>query len=114
MAEHARVIGEVGSREPFAKHFAELPVLWNFATAEDTEARLRNAGLEPTRVWLEHKPLSPPEPREFMRTVTLGPHLAHLPEKLRDDFVDAIAERMGDPVTLDYVRLNIEARRPRT
>jgi len=114
VAEHARVIAAVGSREPFAEHFAQLPVMWNFATAEETEARLRSAGLEPTGVWLEHKPLSPPEPREFMRTVTLGPHLSHLPTELRDQFVDAIAEEMGEPVTLDYVRLNIETRRPRT
>jgi trans-aconitate 2-methyltransferase len=111
VADHARVIAEVGSQEPFSEHFARLPMMWNFATAEETDARLREAGLEPIRVWLEPKPLSPPEPREFMRTVTLGPHLAHLPEELRDQFVDAVAERMGDPVTLDYVRLNIEARR---
>jgi trans-aconitate 2-methyltransferase len=111
VAEHARVIAEVGSQAPFSEHFAELPMMWNFATAEETEARLRGAGLEPSHVWLEPKPLSPPEPREFMQTVTLGPHLSHLPEALREDFVDAVAERMGDPVTLDYVRLNIEARR---
>ncbi len=112
VAEHAKAIAAAGSEPPFAEHFSDLPVMWNFATAEDTERRLRDAGLEPKRVWLEPKPLTPPEPREFMRTVTLGPHLSHLPEELRDDFVDAVASRMDDPPTLDYVRLNIEARRP--
>jgi hypothetical protein len=47
-----------------------------------------------------------------MRTVTLGPHLANLPDELHDPFIDAVTERMDDPVTLDYVRLNMEARRP--
>ena len=52
-------------------------------------------------------------PAEFMRTVTLGPHLALLPEELRDDFIDAVIAEMDEPLTLDYVRLNIEATRPR-
>jgi len=30
---------------------------------------------------------------------------------LRQPFAEAVAERMGEPLTLDYVRLNIEARR---
>ena len=44
-----------------------------------------------------------------MTTVTLGPHLDRLPEELRRPFAEAVIERMPEPVTLDYVRLNIEA-----
>jgi trans-aconitate 2-methyltransferase len=112
VANHAAVIREVAAQPPFAEHYAGLPDLWNFQPADSTERRLTDAGLEPESVWLEPKPLTPPEPREFVRTVTLGPHLARLPEDLRDGFIDAVMAGMDDPPTLDYVRLNIQARRP--
>jgi trans-aconitate 2-methyltransferase len=112
VAKHAAAILDAASAAPFAEHYAGLPDLWNFQPADSTERRLRDAGLEPESVWLQPKPLTPPEPREFMKTVTLGPHLALLPEDLREDFVDAVMRRMDDPPTLDYVRLNIQARRP--
>ena len=44
-----------------------------------------------------------------MRTVCLGDHLPRLPEDLRDAFTDVVAGRAGPE--LDYVRLNINARR---
>ena len=71
-------------------------------------------GFEEIDPWLEPKPLTPPEPREFMRTVTLGPHLQLLPEELRETFIDQVVAEMDEPVTLDYVRLNMQARRPAT
>jgi hypothetical protein len=48
-------------------------------------------------------------PREFLRTVSLGSHLLRLPDDLRESFVEAVHERLGDPYTIDYVRLNIDA-----
>ena len=86
--------------------------MWNFQTAEDTEERLKVAGFEDVRCWLQEKLVRPEEPLPFLRTVTLGPHLGRLPEELRDPFVEAVGEAMGEPLELDYVRLNIEARRP--
>lgn len=112
VARHAQAIASVATSEPFAEHYEGMPMLWNFAEPDATEQRLRDAGFDDAKAWLEHKPLTPPEPREFMRTVTLGPHLARLPEGLQDDFVDAVIAEMDDPPTLDYVRLNIEATRP--
>ena len=53
-----------------------------------------------------------PEPEAFLRTVSLGTHLDRLPEDLRDPFVRDVAERIGSPLELGYVRLNISARRP--
>jgi hypothetical protein len=32
-----------------------------------------------------------------------------LPEELREPFVDAVHEVVGEPYKIDYVRLNIEA-----
>jgi trans-aconitate 2-methyltransferase len=111
--EHAEAIVGVAQRSEFAPHFADMEVLWNFATPEETERRLESAGFTGVRAWLQPKPVRPADPREFMRVVTLGLHLARLPAELHDPFIDAVAARMPEPVTLNYVRLNIEARRPR-
>lgn len=101
------------SREPpFASHLAGLAAPTYFASATDTESRLRSAGFDRVRCWLEPKSVVPPEPREFLRSVCLGAVLETLPEDLRGEFVDAVAARMPDPPVLDYVRLNISARRP--
>jgi trans-aconitate 2-methyltransferase len=102
---------EVASREPFAAHLAGWDGPWNFATAEDTAARLEAAGFDRVDCWLEPRPTRPPEPVEFIRTVCLGHHLDALPADLRDPYVVAVAEACGDPMELDYMRLNIDARR---
>ena len=52
----------------------------------------------------------PPEPETFLRVVCLGHHLEALPEELREPYTRDVLERCGDPVELDYVRLNIVAR----
>jgi trans-aconitate 2-methyltransferase len=83
--------------------------MWNFAAPEETERRLLAAGFSSARCWLEPKPVTPERPLEFTSTVTLGPHLAQLPEELRRPFAEAILEQSEKPLTLDYVRLNIEA-----
>jgi trans-aconitate 2-methyltransferase len=106
---HAEAILEVTQREEFARYFQEMDVIWNFATPEETEPRLVDAGFTEVRTWLEPKPMQPEDPREFCRVSTLGPHLARLPDELQDPFIDAVMAEMDQPVTLDYVRLNIEA-----
>jgi trans-aconitate 2-methyltransferase len=106
------VIAEVGSQPRFAEHFSGMSSGLNFATPEDTAARLGAAGFEDTRCWLQRKDTRPTEPKAFLATVTLGPQLERLPEELKEPFVDEIAAAMGEPLVLDYVRLNIEARRP--
>jgi hypothetical protein len=42
--------------------------------------------------------------------VCLGHHLEALPEELREPYTRDVLARCGDPVELDYVRLNIVAR----
>ncbi len=109
VAEHAGVIAAVAAQPRFAEHLTGMTGLWNFASAEDTERRLRAAGFGAVRCWLEPKPVQPENPLAFTATVTLGPVLAQLPEDLRAAFAEAVLAESASPLVLDYVRLNIEA-----
>lgn len=110
VAEHAKAIATVAARPEFAGHFIEMTGMWNFASPEETEAKLRGAGFDQARCWLEPKPVQPEHPLDFTSTVTLGPLLAQLPGEKRRPFAEAILEESEKPLVLDYVRLNIEAR----
>ncbi len=61
------------------------------------------------RCWLEPRPTEPEDPAAFIRTSILAAHLERLAPEQRDAFADAVAERVRLP--LDYVRLNISAKR---
>jgi trans-aconitate 2-methyltransferase len=111
IADHARAIATVATSPEFASHFEGMEMMWNFAQPEETEERLRAAGFEDVRCWLEDKPVRPTDPYDFTTTVTMGPHLARLPDEVRKSFAEAVLERSGDPLVLNYVRLNIDARR---
>ena len=76
------VVTDVERRAPFAKHLAGRPSARNFAAAEATAERLRRAGFEAVRCWLEPRPERPPEPRAYIEAVCLGAHTALLPEPL--------------------------------
>jgi trans-aconitate 2-methyltransferase len=104
-----RVADAVAEEPRFATHFAEWQRPWNYASAEETAARLARAGFTEVHTWLEPKQVEPP--RAFVRTVCLVRHLDPLPEELREAFVDRVLERAGTPLHLDYVRLNMVARR---
>jgi trans-aconitate 2-methyltransferase len=96
--------------EPFAPHFVGWRRPWLFAEPGETEKRLRRAGFREARAWLAPNPVTPPEPRAYLSEVNLGAHLQRLPEALHAAFVDAVVERLGGtPITIDYVRLNIDA-----
>jgi trans-aconitate 2-methyltransferase len=109
VAEHALNILEVAMRPEFAEHFEGMSVMWNFARPEETEERLRRAGFEQVSCWLEEKLVLPEDPYAFTTTVTMGPHLARLPEDQRRAFAEAVLAQENDPLTLRYVRLNIDA-----
>lgn len=99
----------VGATEPYREHLADWRGPWNFRSPAETEDALARAGFTQFRCWLQPVPVTPPEPHEFLRTVNLGAHLDRLPASLRDPFVAAVAGALGEPVTIDYVRLNIDA-----
>lgn len=82
---------------------------WHFAGAEETSRRLRRAGFERVRCWLEPRPTEPDDPAAFIRTSILAAHLERLAPARRDPFAAAVADRVRLP--LDYVRLNISAER---
>ncbi len=110
IAEHVGAVEEVMALPEFAPHFTDKPRLWNYAGPEETESRLRDAGFAEARCWLEPRPVQPADPLRFTMTATLGAHLDRLPESLRRSFAEAVIERSAAPFTLEYVRLNIEAR----
>jgi trans-aconitate 2-methyltransferase len=114
VAEWARAIEAVAGDERFSAYLRGMPDAWNFASVGDTRDRLTRAGfeIEGAGVWLERRVVAPREPHTFARTMGLANHLARLPEKLHDEFVDAVLGSMARPLTLEYVRLNISARRP--
>jgi trans-aconitate 2-methyltransferase len=99
----------VASEEPFVTYFADWKRPWNYATDTDTAKRLERAGFGDVRCWLEPRPVTPDDPRAFVSTVCLVRHLDPLPEELRGPFVDHVLAHCGDPLVLEYVRLNMMA-----
>lgn len=86
---------------------------WLFATPEETVERLTAAGFVDVQAWLNDEPvtLPPGEPFEtYLATVILRLHMERLPLQERTGFVRAVAAALPD-CTIDYVRLNIVARR---
>jgi trans-aconitate 2-methyltransferase len=104
-----RLADEVAGEEPFVPYFAGWQRPWNYATDVDTRSRLANAGFTDIDCWLEPKPVTPAEPRAFVQTVCLVRHLDPLPEELRGPFIDRVLARTGEPLVLEYVRLNMVA-----
>jgi trans-aconitate 2-methyltransferase len=112
VVRHTQAIAAVGADPEYGQHLTQAKGLWNFASPQETEPRLREAGFEDVRCWLQPKPVQPSRPLEFVTTVTLGPILDQLPEAKRQPFAEAVLEQEDEPLVLDYVRLNIEARAP--
>jgi trans-aconitate 2-methyltransferase len=100
---------EVGEQPRFAEHFAGWSDPWNFTSPEQARESLHAAGFREIRCWLTPAPTRPPEPRRFLAAVILNPFLARLPAELEEDFLEHVHERLGDPLVVDYVRLNIDA-----
>jgi trans-aconitate 2-methyltransferase len=107
-----RVLADDVAQTPeFSSHFTNWQGPWNYATPEVTAARLQAAGFTEVETWLEPRPTTLHDPESFVRTVCLVRHLDRLPEDLHADFIQAVLDRAGSPLVLDYVRLNMVARR---
>jgi trans-aconitate 2-methyltransferase len=88
-----------------------------YADARTTARRLEAAGFEEVETWLHEEVAafdSADELARFLGTVVLGGHLEKLSEEERVPFAAGVAEKVvavdGRPA-LDYVRLNMMARR---
>ena len=82
------------------------------ARPEETATRLQRIGFVDVRCWSEPRGEVPEEPEQYLRTVNFGAYLQRLPEELREPWFADVWSRLPEPLTLDYVRLNIDARRP--
>jgi trans-aconitate 2-methyltransferase len=84
-----------------------------FATPEETRARLAAAGFDEIETWLHEEPTPIPvaDLEAFLQTVCLGGIVDGMNDDERERFVHEVAVRMPEP-SIDYVRLNIRARRP--
>ena len=108
IAELAEAAARVGEREPA---LAGWDGPWHFASPSDTEARLRRLGWVDVWAWPTTIRVELDDPREYLGTVALGSHLERLPADRREPFVDAVIAELDEPI-VEYVRLNILARRP--
>ena len=109
-----RLADDVAAEARFAPYFTHWQKPWNYADAQTTALRLRHAGFEEVESWLAPRPVQLDEPKAFVRTVCLVRHLDPLPQELREPFIDEVLARAGKPLVLEYVRLNLTARRPVT
>jgi len=83
-----------------------------FAGADETRSRLEGAGFDRIECWLHEEPTAIPrgDLELYLRTICLGSVLERIPTAEREDVVRRAAERLPDG-TIDYVRLNMRARR---
>jgi trans-aconitate 2-methyltransferase len=112
-----QAVGETLRQERFRGYFEGWEDDKYYADPQTTARRLEAAGFEEVETWLHDEVAafdSVDELARFLGVVVLGGHLERLPEEKRDPFVAEVAERVaaieGAPA-LDYVRLNIVARR---
>jgi trans-aconitate 2-methyltransferase len=108
---------ETMGEERFGDYFVGWEDDKYYADAGITARRLEAAGFEEVETWLHDEVAafdSVDELARFLRTVVLGGHLEKLPEEERAPFAARVAEKVagvdGRPA-LDYVRLNMMARR---
>jgi trans-aconitate 2-methyltransferase len=98
-------VGNVAADAPYAAYLADWPSPWNFAGPEETVPRLERAGFVDVHAGLHDEPVDPDDPREFVATMILGSHLERLPSGLRESFLDRVLVELGEPLTIEYVRL---------
>ena len=120
MRPGAQLVGQCGARGNIARLLdavhsvgVERAGTWLYATPEETVARLERAGFVDIDVWTnpEPTPFSDDESlAAFLETVCLREHLGTVPREQWRPLVLRVIGAMAEPV-IDYIRLNIVARR---
>ncbi len=110
-------IEEVMRTPPYAAAFEGWHGPWNYATPEETQARLTRVGFTDIDTWLNPEPVTLSSREhliDYCLTIILGQHILRLPHEQHRAFTEAVVDarlrRAGEP-SIDYVRLNIVARR---
>jgi trans-aconitate 2-methyltransferase len=104
----------------FRKYFEGYSRPVNYASPADTERHLADAGLQEIQAWTHAAPTpfpSRPAFKDFISNVILLPNLSRLPEAALKEayleaFLDVYERGYGRAYMLDYVRLNILAKKP--
>ncbi len=104
--------GNVASILRILEDLGETDHPWTYATPEETSARLAAAGFTTFETWRSERPtpLPPEELEQYLATVVLGTHIARLGPEAGAQLARDVAARMDEPL-IDYVRLNVDARR---
>lgn len=119
LAQARRPAEDVMRLPRFSRWFEGWGGAWEFATADRTAQRLAATGFTEVETGLEPAPVVFADEgpyRAFVAVVVFRLHLERLPDHLRAPFLDEIVARvvaLPQRFTLDYVRLNLRARRPR-
>jgi trans-aconitate 2-methyltransferase len=112
-----RATRETMQEERYLNYFVGWQDDKYYADARSTARRLEAAGFEEVETWLHDEVAvfdSVDELARFLGTVVLGGHLEMLPQEEHGPFAAAVAEKVvvvDGRLALDYVRLNIMARR---
>jgi trans-aconitate 2-methyltransferase len=105
-------------KAPYAPFFVGWEDPWHFAAPDPTREALGRAGFVDVTTSLEAAPVTFDDAAtfsEFIGCVCVRHHLARLPGDLTTGFLHELTQAAGSdspPLTLDYWRLNIDARRP--
>ena len=112
IADVRRAVAEVVAADPQLEERVGGFAPWKFLAPEATLEHLRAAGFAEATAELEPWPVEPDgDGQEWLRTINLRAHVDRIGDPaLAERFIAAVHERLGgDPLRLDYVRLNIDA-----
>ncbi|HEX7248368.1 MAG TPA: class I SAM-dependent methyltransferase [Actinomycetota bacterium] len=119
MRPGAQLVAQCGGRGNIASIEAALREMGDdfhgrkhYADPESTRRRLHAAGFTDVETWLhaEPTPIAASDLESYLGAICLGDHVETMSDDERARFVHEVAQRMPEPV-IDYVRLNITARR---
>jgi trans-aconitate 2-methyltransferase len=106
-------VGNIASIEAAASALGEsFAGRKHYASPEETQGRLERAGFTQIECWLHEEPTALPREdlEPYLETICLGDVVESMAPQDRRAFVQEVAGRLPEPL-IDYVRLNIRARR---
>jgi trans-aconitate 2-methyltransferase len=111
-ARFGAAAARVAAEPPFAAHLGSWRPPSRFDDPDAAAAALAAAGFADVEAWLEPKDVDPPDGRGFLDGSCLPCFRERLPESLHEPFAERVLAELGEPLHLDYVRLNLSATRP--